>query len=65
VLYHHVESIGTKAYTVGEMKRMFSAYSVVDVQPILTEYDVRKMPRWLRRLVPETFGWFLAIKANR
>jgi ubiquinone/menaquinone biosynthesis C-methylase UbiE len=65
VLYHHVESVGTKAYTVKEMKRMFGAFDATSVQPIVTEYDTRKLPRWLARMVPETFGWFLAIKATR
>jgi len=65
VLHHHVESIGTKAYTVGEMRRMFGAFNSVSVQPILTEYDTRKVPAWLKRMVPERFGWFLAIKAGK
>ena len=65
VLHHHVESIATKAYTVGEMKQMFGAFNSVSVTPIVTEYDTRKMPGWLRKMVPERFGWFLAIKAQR
>jgi ubiquinone/menaquinone biosynthesis C-methylase UbiE len=65
VLYHHVESIGTKAYTVREMKSMFGQFKSVTVTPILTTYDTRKLPAWLARLVPSTFGWFLAIRAQR
>ena len=65
VLYHHVESVGTKAYTVREMKNMFGEFTRTSVTPIVTEYDTRKLPRWVKRMIPETFGWFLAIRADR
>lgn len=65
VLYHHVESVGTKAYTVREMRRMFAAFSDVSVTPILTTHDTQQLPAWLINLIPQSFGWFLAIKARR
>jgi ubiquinone/menaquinone biosynthesis C-methylase UbiE len=65
VLYHHVESTGTKAYTVGEMQRMFGAFRETSVTPIVTVYDTRKLPAWIANNVPRRFGWFLAIKAQR
>jgi hypothetical protein len=65
VLYHHVESIGTKAYTIAEMKHMFAQFSGVTVTPILTHYDTRELPDFLVKFVPQSMGWFLAIRAKR
>jgi ubiquinone/menaquinone biosynthesis C-methylase UbiE len=65
VLYDHVESIGTKAYTVPEMKRMFAQFSGVSVTPLLTHYDTRELPRLVTKLLPQSVGWFLAIQAKR
>lgn len=65
VLYHHVESIGTKAYTVREMRRMFSSFSNTTITPILTFHDTQKLPAFIVNLLPQSLGWFLAIKARR
>jgi ubiquinone/menaquinone biosynthesis C-methylase UbiE len=65
VLYHHVESIGTKAYSVSEVTRMFARFGKLSVTPLLTHYDTRELPSWLKRLLPQSAGWFLAIEAKR
>jgi ubiquinone/menaquinone biosynthesis C-methylase UbiE len=65
VLYHHVESIGTKAYTVGEMRRMFAAFSRTTVTPILTAHDTRRLPALVANRLPQSIGWFLGITAVR
>ncbi len=39
LLADHMESQGTKAYTVGEVQAMFAAFEGVAVQPVLTCYD--------------------------
>jgi SAM-dependent methyltransferase len=40
VLAHHLESPGTKAYTVGEARALFAAFSRVDARSILTFTDL-------------------------
>jgi ubiquinone/menaquinone biosynthesis C-methylase UbiE len=65
VLFHHVESIGTKAYTIAEMRRMFGSFAQTTVTPILTVYDTRRIPAFIVKFLPESLGWFLAIRARR
>jgi ubiquinone/menaquinone biosynthesis C-methylase UbiE len=65
VLWHHIESIGTKAYTPRELKRLFSSFDECRIEPILTIYDRRHLPKWLTDFVPDRFGWFLAIDARK
>jgi len=65
VVWHHMESVGTKSYTPAEMRRMFGAFSGVAVRPVLTHYDRTWLPRWLTALVPNRFGWFLVIRAKK
>jgi ubiquinone/menaquinone biosynthesis C-methylase UbiE len=64
VLFNNVESIGTKAYTINEMKKLFEKYSEVEVIPIMTEYDTRKLPNFITKFLPSSLGWFLAIRAK-
>ncbi len=62
VVSNHVESLGTKAYTISELQRLFARFNV-SVQPLLTPYDLRMVPRVIARLCPERWGWFVAIRA--
>jgi ubiquinone/menaquinone biosynthesis C-methylase UbiE len=66
----HFESPGTKAYTPGETRKLFSVFSDLQVQPILTYYDFIKVkgifpPSWLVRLLGEGRGWFMAINGKK
>jgi ubiquinone/menaquinone biosynthesis C-methylase UbiE len=63
VVWHHMESIGTKAYTISELKRLFAAYSAFTSQPVLTTYDTNHIPARLTEFLPESWGWFITIKA--
>ncbi len=63
VIYHHMESLGTKAYSLREARKMFKAFSRVSVTPILTPYDVDRIPKSIARYIPQTWGWFLVIEA--
>jgi ubiquinone/menaquinone biosynthesis C-methylase UbiE len=55
-IYHHLESPGTKAYTVREARRLFSAFSQVAVRTQLAHGDLlkmrpdRKYQQWYYRL---------------
>lgn len=65
ILYNHMESIGTKAYSRKELKVMFSQFSRVEIIPILTVYDTSRLPKWLVSIIPQQFGWFYAIRAKK
>lgn len=67
VVASHIESPGTKAYSVAEARAMFSQLHEVSVTPIVTRYDLRVarnrfLPFWLARLVPARLGWFLVVE---
>ena len=63
VLYHHMESIGTKAYSRHEIGRIFRAFARVSVFPVLTPYDMNRIPAVIAGYIPRTWGWFLVIQA--
>ncbi len=65
VLFHHVESLGTKAYSVSEVQSLLAGFSKVDVIPILTVGDTHDLPNWIISRLPPTWGWFLGIRAKR
>jgi ubiquinone/menaquinone biosynthesis C-methylase UbiE len=63
VLWHHMESLGTKAYTVSELRTMFARFSSTEFEKYLTPYDTRRWPAWTHWLLPDWLGWFIAIRA--
>jgi SAM-dependent methyltransferase len=72
VLAAHVESPGTHAYSVAEAKELFcsTGFAHVHVRPVLTVWDARVgrrrfLPAWCRALLPDRFGWFLLVSAER
>lgn len=64
VLADHVESPGTKAYTVNELRRMFARFANVEFRRFLTPYDRRVAGR-LADLTGARFGWFVGVIARR
>lgn len=71
VLSEHVESPGTKGYSVAEARQLFDAAGFVDVEvtPVVTAWDARLsrrlfLPMRVRRLIPSALGWFLVIQAR-
>lgn len=65
VIWHHMESIGTKAYTVSELRSLFSEFKSFSAKPILTPYDTHRLPGWLGKFIPNDLGWFITFKAIR
>ena len=62
VVWHHMESVGTKAYTSGELREMFGAFESAQITPVATTYD-RKWLGPLARFVPDALGWNFMISA--
>jgi ubiquinone/menaquinone biosynthesis C-methylase UbiE len=65
VVWHHMESIGTKAYTVAELHELFAGFSTVQADPVLTVYDLKYWPGWLKPFFPDRWGWFITLKAKK
>ena len=70
LIWHHHESIGTRAYTASEARALFRGLESVRVVPVVTPYDVRItrtrfLPSWVQRLVPSRLGWFLVVQGEK
>jgi SAM-dependent methyltransferase len=70
VLWNHVESVGTKAYTLAEARALFPGLAPLRVTPLVTPYDLRIgrarfLPRAFQRLVPSRLGWFLVVEGRK
>lgn len=65
IVANHMESPGTKAYTRRELQLMFQHFDPVKLQPIVTVYDRKWLPRWLHPAIPVGLGWNFAITADK
>ncbi|HSB33188.1 MAG TPA: class I SAM-dependent methyltransferase [Nitrospirota bacterium] len=63
VLVHHMESIGTKAYSRKEASELFHKFRDVTVVPVLTPHDTNRIPGFIAKYIPQSCGWFLVIQA--
>lgn len=65
VIWHHVESVGTKAYTRRELARLLTAFGDVELIPLITPYDTSRLPGWLTQFLPTRWGWFIGFRATK
>jgi ubiquinone/menaquinone biosynthesis C-methylase UbiE len=65
VMATHVESAGTKAYTIRELRQLFSAFRTFSARPMITVADTADWPRWISQFFPDAWGWFIALRAER
>jgi ubiquinone/menaquinone biosynthesis C-methylase UbiE len=61
VLYHHMESLGTKGYTKREVRRMFVGIDPLQVEKALTPYDI-EYAGGLARLTGPQLGFFMVAR---
>ncbi len=66
--YH--ESFGTKAYTTNEVRKMFAAFEPLDIDVVITPYDLRYrrdkyLPLWLGKLIPQRLGWNIIVRGQK
>jgi ubiquinone/menaquinone biosynthesis C-methylase UbiE len=64
VLAHHMESEGTKAFTVSELREMFASLVDLQVDRVSTAYD-HSISRGLDRLTGDRLGWFLVVRGRQ
>jgi ubiquinone/menaquinone biosynthesis C-methylase UbiE len=70
LIAEHVESPGTKTYTAQQAKELFAGLKNIQIQRIVTRYDLRVgrrlfLPSWVRKVVPSNFGWFMVINGAK
>lgn len=65
LVWNHMESVGTKAYTTAEVARLFEAFSAARIEPIVTSHDRNLVPRRIAALLPASWGWFITIQARK
>jgi SAM-dependent methyltransferase len=65
VVWDHVESVGTKSYSLTEARALLAGFSAVEVAAVLTTYDLASFPHWLARFFPDDWGWFITLRARK
>jgi ubiquinone/menaquinone biosynthesis C-methylase UbiE len=65
VVWNRMESVGTKSYTVSEVKDLFSRYSQFEAIPTITAYDLARFPRWMSMYFPDSWGWYIGVRATK
>ncbi len=65
VLWHHFESVGTKAYELRELRELFPGFQKLDMHVEITPYDLQHWPRWLALWFPRHWGSFILIRARK
>lgn len=65
VVWHHEESIGTKAYTVAETRKLLAGFARVDLKRYCTPYDTNRFPRFISQFFPDEWGWNICFWAYR
>ncbi len=70
ILAHNHESLGTKAYTVDEVRRMFSMFKNLEIITQVSSYDLRYgrdkyLPNWVGKLVLRGLGWFIVVRGKK
>jgi ubiquinone/menaquinone biosynthesis C-methylase UbiE len=65
VIWNHMESVGTKAYTISELKKLFANFDNFEATPITTPAELHRLPKWVCRFIPSSWGFFIAIKSRK
>ena len=65
IAWNHIESIGTKVYTLKDIDTLFSSYANVRAWTILCHSDKHRLPSGLSRWLPDRLGFFNLIQATK
>lgn len=64
VLYHHMESLGTKGYTQRELARMMAGIERPQIEKVVTPYDV-EYAGGVARLTGRQLGFFMVARGRK
>jgi hypothetical protein len=65
VIWDKVESVGTKGYTISELRKLFDCFPIFEATPIITKYDTDDWPVFISKYFPNCLGWFIGVRANK
>lgn len=67
VLWHHMESVGTKSYTPGELRMMLAPMGLtsIEIQTFATSYDYLPWKKFPFSIANAGCGFLLALTGNR
>lgn len=70
LIYEHVESPGTQAFTRREAMQLFGGLEIVRVESVVTRWDLRFgrrrfLPAWLAKALPRGLGWFMVLEGRK
>jgi len=65
VIWHDLESVGTKAYSVSELNELFSSFNSLLLKPVITSSDIGRWTAWLNNYFPDQWGWFITIEVTK
>lgn len=63
IVWSKIESVGTKAYTERELKGLFAMFGSTETIPLITTYDTEHWPLWISKFFPNSWGWFIGVRA--
>lgn len=63
VAWNHIESIGTKVYTIPELRALFGDFSGFTARSLITHSDEHRIPGAIRQWLPDRWGFFTTIRA--
>ena len=64
VLYHHMESLGTKGYTKRELARMLQGLADLEITKVVTPYDI-EYAGGFARLTGRQLGFFMVAQGRK
>jgi SAM-dependent methyltransferase len=64
VIAERMESEGTKAFTRGELEKLFASVDELQIEPVVTPYDRRWAGPFVR-LAGDRLGWFVVVRGTR
>jgi len=65
IAWDHIESVGTKVYTVKDIEALFGSYANVRAWSILCHSDTHRLPSSLSQWLPDRWGFFSPIQATK
>ncbi len=65
IAWNHIESVGTKVYSIKEIEALFEAYSGVRAWSILCHSDTHRLPALLTQWLPDRWGFFSAVEVTK
>ena len=61
--WHHMESKGTKGYTIPTLRKLFAGFKNFEAKQLITVHDKKKWPAFISRFFPDSWGRYVVLRA--